>query len=327
MLLFCAVMGEPLAAAVYAIGRPDPVRLQTAHHRAGAHPRAGAGAAGVEPHLPLRPDRGRPPRRSPGPAGAVPGHGRALQQALPPLVLHHAGAHSGAAGEPARPGVPHRRPGEAPPRASVSGSSPRAASPATSSPAPARPAPPAWPSGAGRPVVPIGIWGSQRVKAPGHESSYRLRLPIYTAIGPPLLVAEDEDIHEATDRIMTAICAAVAEARTGYPGPRRGEDPWWVRAPETAQLRSCRRPSRRRRMRGGAGARGRRRAGAAAGRGRARHRRRVRGDSRRGDRRWPSMRRRSSSNSGRSRSSATCRPGPWRRWPPSSSSSITRGAT
>jgi NTE family protein len=93
------------------------------------------------------------------------------------------------------------------------------------------------------PVVPIGIWGSQRVKAPGHESSYRLGLPIYTSIGPPLRVGEDEDIHEATDRIMTAICAAVAEARTGYPGPRRGEDPWWVRAPEAARLRSCRRPS------------------------------------------------------------------------------------
>ncbi|MGH9009078.1 MAG: lysophospholipid acyltransferase family protein, partial [Acidimicrobiia bacterium] len=70
----------------------------------------------------------------------------------------------------------------------------------------------------GAPVVPIGIWGSQRVKAPGHESSYRLGLPLYTSIGPPLRVAEDEDIHDATDRIMTAICAAVAEARTGYPG-------------------------------------------------------------------------------------------------------------
>jgi len=93
----------------------------------------------------------------------------------------------------------------------------------------------------GAPVVPVGIWGSQRVKAPGHESSYRPGLPVHTAIGPPLVVGEDEDIHEATDRIMAAICTAVAEARTGYPGPRRGEDPWWVRAPETARLRSCRR--------------------------------------------------------------------------------------
>jgi 1-acyl-sn-glycerol-3-phosphate acyltransferase len=91
-------------------------------------------------------------------------------------------------------------------------------------------------------VVPVGIWGTQRVMAPDHKSSYRPRLPVHLAIGPPLRVAEDEDVHEATDRIMTAICAEVASARTGYPRPRRGEDGWWVRAPESARLRSCRRP-------------------------------------------------------------------------------------
>jgi NTE family protein len=92
------------------------------------------------------------------------------------------------------------------------------------------------------PVVPIGLWGTQRVVAPGHTSSYRPRLPIHVSIGEPLLVADDEDLYEATDRIMTAICAEVGRARTSYPAPRRGEDGWWVRAPETARLRS-RRPS------------------------------------------------------------------------------------
>ena len=95
----------------------------------------------------------------------------------------------------------------------------------------------------GAPVVPIGLWGTQRVTAPGHKSSYRPRLPIAVSIGEPLLVDEEEDVHEATDRIMAAICAEVARARTGYPAPRHGEDAWWVRAPETAQLRSSRRPS------------------------------------------------------------------------------------
>ncbi len=95
----------------------------------------------------------------------------------------------------------------------------------------------------GAPVVPIGLWGTQRVTSPDHPSSYRPRLPIAVSVGPPLWVPEEEDVHEATDRIMAAICGEVARARTGYPAPRRGEDPWWVRAPETAQLRSCRRPS------------------------------------------------------------------------------------
>ena len=94
----------------------------------------------------------------------------------------------------------------------------------------------------GAPVVPLGIWGTQRVVHPDHRSSYRPGLPLHLSVGPPLLVAEEEDIHEATDRVMAAICAEVARSRTGYPPPRRGEDGWWVRAPETAVLRP-RRPA------------------------------------------------------------------------------------
>jgi NTE family protein len=95
----------------------------------------------------------------------------------------------------------------------------------------------AW---SGVPVVPIGLWGTQRVMAPGHKRNLRVSLPLAVSIGPPLFVGADDDVSEATDRIMTAICAEVARARTGYPPPDPGEDAWWVRAPETAQLRSCR---------------------------------------------------------------------------------------
>jgi NTE family protein len=93
------------------------------------------------------------------------------------------------------------------------------------------------------PVVPIGLWGTQRIMAPGHRTDLRHRVPIAASIGPPLTIGEEEDVHEATDRIMAAICAEVAKARTGYPPPRPGEDAWWVRGPETARLRSCGRPS------------------------------------------------------------------------------------
>ena len=95
----------------------------------------------------------------------------------------------------------------------------------------------------GAPVVPVGLWGTQRILAPGRKAHLWSGLPIAVSIGPPFLVGEEEDVHDATDRIMAAICAEVARARTGYPGPRPGEDPWWVRAAGTAQLQSCRRPS------------------------------------------------------------------------------------
>ncbi|HZQ76516.1 MAG TPA: patatin-like phospholipase family protein [Acidimicrobiia bacterium] len=93
------------------------------------------------------------------------------------------------------------------------------------------------------PVVPIGLWGTQRISAPGRPTRLRGRIPVAVAIGPPLTISPDEDVREATDRIMAAICAEVARARTGYPPPRPGEDDWWVRSPDTAQLRTCRRPA------------------------------------------------------------------------------------
>ena len=95
----------------------------------------------------------------------------------------------------------------------------------------------------GAPVVPVGLWGTQRIMAPGRQTRLRGRVPIAVSIGPALTVAEDDDLHEATDRIMAAVCAEVARARTGYPPPRPGEDDWWVRAPGTARLQSCRPPA------------------------------------------------------------------------------------
>jgi len=92
----------------------------------------------------------------------------------------------------------------------------------------------------GAPVVPVGLWGTQRVLAPGRRLRLLGRVPIAVSVGPPVLVGEDDDLHEATDRIMAAICAEVARARTGYPPPRPGEDGWWARRPDTARLQSCR---------------------------------------------------------------------------------------
>jgi 1-acyl-sn-glycerol-3-phosphate acyltransferase len=93
------------------------------------------------------------------------------------------------------------------------------------------------------PVVPIGLWGTHRFMAPGHPTRLRGRIPLAVSIGSPLAVADGEDIRAATDRIMAAICSEVARARTGYPPPRPGDEDWWVRAPDTARLRSCRAPA------------------------------------------------------------------------------------
>jgi 1-acyl-sn-glycerol-3-phosphate acyltransferase len=92
----------------------------------------------------------------------------------------------------------------------------------------------------GVPVTPIGLWGVHRIMFKGRKPVWRTGVAETISVGPPLTVAPDEDVHEATDRIMAAICRQVARAREIYPqSPEPGEDAWWVRAPETARLRSC----------------------------------------------------------------------------------------
>jgi 1-acyl-sn-glycerol-3-phosphate acyltransferase len=96
----------------------------------------------------------------------------------------------------------------------------------------------------GVPVTPVGLWGLQRVLYKGRKPHWRTGVAETVTVGSPIHVGPDEDVREATDRIMTAICGQVARAREIYPQtPGPGDDGWWVRPPETAKLRSCILPS------------------------------------------------------------------------------------
>jgi 1-acyl-sn-glycerol-3-phosphate acyltransferase len=96
----------------------------------------------------------------------------------------------------------------------------------------------------GVPVTPVGLWGSHRILFKGRKPHWRTGVAEVVVVGDPLRVEPDEDVHAATDRIMSAIVRCVARAREIYPQrPASGEDDWWVRSPETAQLRPSRAPA------------------------------------------------------------------------------------
>ena len=93
----------------------------------------------------------------------------------------------------------------------------------------------------GVPVTPVGMWGSHRVLMKHRKPNWKWGYAQVACLGPPVRVGPDDDVYEATDRIMEAICAQVSRAREIYPQqPEPGEDDWWVRPPESAVLRSCR---------------------------------------------------------------------------------------
>lgn len=96
----------------------------------------------------------------------------------------------------------------------------------------------------GIPVTPVGLWGAQRILFKGRKPEWRTGVAETVVVGPPLRIAPDQDVREATDRIMAAVCAQVARAREIYPqAPEPGDDGWWVRPPDSARMRSCPIPS------------------------------------------------------------------------------------
>lgn len=94
----------------------------------------------------------------------------------------------------------------------------------------------------GVPVMPVGLWGAHRILFKGRKPRWQWGVAEVAVVGEPVRVAPDDDIRTATDRIMSAICAQVARARTIYPRvTATGDDGWWVRGPETAVLRPAKR--------------------------------------------------------------------------------------
>jgi 1-acyl-sn-glycerol-3-phosphate acyltransferase len=94
----------------------------------------------------------------------------------------------------------------------------------------------------GVPVMPMGIWGSQRVHAKGRTPRVPWGIALSIVVGPPIAVAADDNVFDATDRIMEAVAECVATARAIYPQrPGDHEDPWWVRSPASAVIRPTKR--------------------------------------------------------------------------------------
>jgi 1-acyl-sn-glycerol-3-phosphate acyltransferase len=90
----------------------------------------------------------------------------------------------------------------------------------------------------GVPVLPVGLWGLHRILFKGRRPQWRWGVAESVVVGDPIRVGTDDDVYEATDRIMAAIATCVARAREIYPQrPAEGEDTWWVRAPATAKMR------------------------------------------------------------------------------------------
>lgn len=85
---------------------------------------------------------------------------------------------------------------------------------------------------AGVPLVPMAVWGTQRLWTKGHKRTLTKRhVPVTIIVGEALRPAPDDDPTEVTAALRTRITALADKAQRGYPDTPAGpDDTWWLPA-------------------------------------------------------------------------------------------------
>lgn len=80
---------------------------------------------------------------------------------------------------------------------------------------------------AGVPLIPVAVWGAQRILTKGAKGRPRERVgvPVYVAIGKPIVVAAGVDIHDASDALRAELQTLTDHLQDIYPEDGTGQ--WW----------------------------------------------------------------------------------------------------
>ncbi len=83
----------------------------------------------------------------------------------------------------------------------------------------------------GAPLIPVAIWGTQRILTKWRPKKFRRGIPVIVNVGKPMDAPADEDAQAITDRLMEQIGELLAEAQGRYPvEPSSEDDRWWLPA-------------------------------------------------------------------------------------------------
>lgn len=85
---------------------------------------------------------------------------------------------------------------------------------------------------AGVPVIPVTVWGSQRLWTKGRPKNLTQRhVPILIRVGDPFQPTAQDDLEVLTKELRARMTALLDQAQRDYPStPKPGEDPWWLPA-------------------------------------------------------------------------------------------------
>ncbi|MCC2276102.1 1-acyl-sn-glycerol-3-phosphate acyltransferase [Streptomyces sp. ET3-23] len=101
---------------------------------------------------------------------------------------------------------------------------------------------------AGVPLLPMALWGTQRLWTKGHKRDFgRNHIPVTIRVGEPLTADPAELAETVTERLRGRVQELLEAAQRAYPvRPRDAGDTWWVpahlggTAPVAARAEGCR---------------------------------------------------------------------------------------
>ncbi|MFJ6657467.1 lysophospholipid acyltransferase family protein [Streptomyces sp. NPDC091377] len=85
---------------------------------------------------------------------------------------------------------------------------------------------------AGVPMIPMAVWGTQRLWTKGHPRNFkRSHIPVTVRVGEPMEASREEYAGAITRRLRGRVQELLEAAQRAYPvRPKNAEDTWWVPA-------------------------------------------------------------------------------------------------
>ncbi|GAA2422893.1 lysophospholipid acyltransferase family protein [Streptomyces macrosporus] len=85
---------------------------------------------------------------------------------------------------------------------------------------------------AGVPLLPVALWGTQRLWTKGHKRDFgRNHFPITIRVGEPIRAVAGESVAHLTERLRERVQELLEAAQRAYPvRPKGPDDTWWMPA-------------------------------------------------------------------------------------------------
>lgn len=81
--------------------------------------------------------------------------------------------------------------------------------------------------GAGVPIIPVIVWGSQRVWTKGVPRNLkRQKVPVTIAIGIPIFFTKEDDVEKSEIELRSTMISMLHEVQENYPDGHSGQ--WWA---------------------------------------------------------------------------------------------------